>query len=400
MERRILHIDMDAFFASVEQVRNPDLVGKPLIVGGNREDRRGVVCTASYEARKYGVHSAMPLVEAKRLCPHGIFMRGHFEHYHAASKQVRAVLETVSPLVEFASIDEAYVDVSGSQKLFGGDDAIAAYIKDRVREETGLPCSVAIAPNKLVAKVATDEAKPDGYLRIGAGGEAAFFRPLPLKKLPGFGPRTRERFESLGVMTAGALADVPLPKLQGVFGPAAYAMKRRALGISTAEVVPDSVPKSISRETTFEQDLMDWDRIGQILVYLMERAMHALREEGMETKRVTLKVRHADFATYTYAKTLSEPTCLDGDVGDALHELVPKARQRRGRIRLIGVALTSLTCNQHQLRLFGGEQAEKWERAFTGVDHIRQRHGFGSIRCARTLPLGRDVELATPSLSR
>lgn len=400
LERRVLHIDMDAFFASVEQVRDPALAGKPLIIGGDKTDSRGVVCTASYEARKFGVHSAMPLVEAKRLCPHGIFMRGNFEHYRKASEQVRSVLETVSPLVEFASIDEAYVDVSGSQRLFGGDEAIGAYIKERIRETTGLPCSLAIAPNKLVAKVGSDEAKPDGYLRIANGGEADFFRPLALKKLPGVGPRTREVLESLGVLTVGALADLPLHTVLNVFGQMGYGLQRAARGISTSAVEPDSTPKSISRETTFERDLFDWEAVERTLMYLMERAMYALREHGMETKRVTLKVRYSDFKTYTFAKTLPEPTSLDGEVINALHALLPKGKERRGRVRLIGVALASLTYNQHQLRLFGRKSDERWERVFAGVDHARQRHGFECIRSARTLSLGKKVRLATPSLSR
>ncbi|MCP4638833.1 MAG: DNA polymerase IV, partial [bacterium] len=356
--------------------------------------------TASYEARRFGVHSAMPLAQAKRLCPHGIFMRGNFEHYRAASEKVRAILETVSPLVECASIDEAYVDVSGSQRLFGGDDAIAGYIKRRVREETDLPCSISIAPNKLVAKVATDEAKPDGYLRIGEGGEADFFRPLTLKKLPGIGPRTREVLEALGVMTVGALADLPLPTMLGVFGQMGYGLQRAAQGVSTSPVEPDGVPKSISRETTFERDLLDWEAVERVLVYLSERATHALREKGMETRCVTLKVRYSDFKTYTFARTLPEPTCLDGEIVSVLHELAQKGRERRGRVRLIGVALTSLRYNQHQLRLFDGQAAEKWERVLAGVDRMRERHGFESIRLARTVPLGRKVNLATPSLSR
>lgn len=391
---------MDAFFASVEQVLNPELRGKPLIIGGDKEDTRGVVSTASYEARKYGVHSAMPLVQAKRLCPHGIFMRGNFERYREASEKVRAVLETVSPLVETASIDEAYVDVSGSQHLFGGDDAIAAYIKRRIREETGLPCTIAISSNKLVSKIAADKAKPDGYLRIATGDEAAFLRPLPLGKLPGVGPKTRETLELLGVTAIGGLVDVPLATLMGVFGPAAYGLQRAALGISTSPVEPESIPKSISRETTFDQDLLDWERVERVLVYLTERAAYTLREHGMETRCVTLKVRYADFKTNTFAHTLREPTCLDTDIVEVLHTLVPKAKERRARIRLIGVALTSLTYNQHQLRLFGGKRSEKWERVLEGVDHIRDKHGFESIRTAKSMTLGKNVELATPSLYR
>lgn len=400
MERRILHIDMDAFFASVEQARDPALRGKPLIIGGAAGDTRGVVSTASYEARRYGIHSAMPLVQARRLCPHGIFMRGSFARYQAASEQVRTILETVSPWVECASIDEAYLDVSGSQGLFGGDDGIGRYIKSRIRESLGLPCTVAIAPNKLVAKVACGEAKPDGYLRVAAGDEASFLRPLPIRKLPGVGPRTGEMLEGLGVTTVGHLASLPREMLLRTFGPWGHTLQRAACGISNAGVETEGTPKSISRETTFEQDILDWEHVRRTMTYLAERALYALRENGMETKCVTLKVRYADFDTHTFAQTLREPSAVDRDVLEALDGLIPKAQARRARIRLIGVALTALTYNQHQLYLFGREGAEKWARALEGVDHIRARHGFESIRSARSMEMGREVKLATPSLSR
>jgi DNA polymerase IV len=400
MERRILHIDMDAFFASVEQVRDPSLVGKPLIIGGDLTDTRGVVSTASYEARKYGVHSAMPLSEAKRRCPHGVFMRGNFEHYRDASLKVRAVLDTVSPLVEMASIDEAYVDVTGSQRLFGGDDAIAAHIKGRIREDTGLPCTVSVSPNKLVSKIATDEAKPDGYLRIPAGGEAAFLRPLPIGKMPGIGPRTREILESIGLMTLGALADVPIDALTAVFGASAHGLQRSARGESTSGVVTASEPKSISRETTFGNDQADWAQVGRVLTYLAERCAHTLRGHGMEARCVTLKVRYADFKTVTFARTLPEPTSLDGEILDVLRQQVPRARERRIRVRLIGVALSGLSHDQHQLRLFGGAGREKWGQVLESVDALRDRHGFDTLRTARSMSLGKKVTLATPSLSR
>ena len=399
MERRILHIDMDAFFASVEQVLNPALKGKPLIIGGLKEDTRGVVATASYEARKYGVHSAMPLVQARRLCPHGIFMRGNYEHYEAASQKVRDILDTVSPLVEPMSIDEAYIDVSGSQRLFGGDDAIAHYIKSRIREETQLPCTVAIAPNKLVAKVASDEGKPDGYLRIPAGGERAFLQPLRIGKLPGVGPRTRDLLEALGVMTIGRLADLPIQALLNVFGQSGYALQRAAQGICTTEVEPESLSKSVGRETTFERDLLDWNEIERVLAYLAERAAYALREKAMETRCVTLKVRYGDFKTNTFAKTLPEPTCVDAEIIRVLHELIPKARERRARVRLIGVSLSSLTYNQHQMSLFDKRGAERWERALESVDQVRERYGFEYLRFAKSMTLKRS-RLATPSLSR
>ncbi len=400
MSRRILHIDMDAFFASVEQVRNPELQGKPLIIGGDKTDVRGVVSTASYEARAYGIHSAMPLAEAKRRCPHGIFMRGNFALYQQASEKVHAVLDTVSPLVEMASIDEAYVDITGSQRLFGGDDAIAAYIRRRVREETMLPCTVSIASNKLVAKVATDEAKPDGYLRIAEGDEAAFFHPLPLKKLPGVGPRTRETLETLGVFTIGTLAVLPLPILLNAFGTGGYGLQRAARGISVGAVEPTSRPKSISRETTFETDVFEWQRVLQVMTYLMERASYAMRTQDLETKCITLKVRYADFTTLTFAHTLPEPTNLDSEIHAVLEKLANKARTRRERVRLVGVSLGALSYNQHQLKLFGNAECEKWERVLERVDHVRDRYGFEMLRSARSMALGKHVSLATPSLSR
>lgn len=401
MERRIVHIDMDAFFASVEVVRDPSLAGKPLIIGGNKEDMRGVVSTASYEARRYGIHSAMPLAEAKRRCPHGIFMRGHFEHYREASRKVRGVLETVTPLVQMASIDEAYLDVSGSQRIFGGDEGIGTYIKEEIKAQTGLPCTVAITPNKLVSKIGSDEGKPDGYVRVAAGEERAFLAPLSVRKLPGAGPRTCDVLERMGIRTLGELASTSLVPLEGAFGhQTAISLQRRAQGISTSEVEVERVAKSISRETTFPEDTLAWPQIEQTLAYLTERCMYTLREEGLEAKRVTLKVRYRDFETKTFAHTLSEPTAVDSVVGATLRELIVKGKSRRDRVRLIGVGLDQLRYNQHQMTLFGGKGNEKWERVLEQADAVRQKHGFKYLRSGKSLGLGREVKLATPSLSR
>ena len=398
METRILHIDMDAFFASVEQALHPELRGKPVIVGGDKESR-GVVCAASYEARAFGVHSAMPLYQARKLCPQGIFLKGAFERYRAASDRVREVLNTVSPMVEFASIDEAYVNVSGSQRLFGGDDAIGRYVKERIRAATELPCTVAIASNKMVAKVAADHAKPDGYLRIATGDEAAFLRPLPIRKLPGVGPRTCATLESIGIRTIGALADLSERTLEGVFGDGGRALQRAARGCCTAPVVPQGLPKSISRETTFERDCGDWGRLENMAAYLLERAAHALREAGMEAKTVTLKVRYADFATVLHSTTLPDPTSVDVEFLRALDDLFPKARARGMPVRLVGAGLSALRLNQHQMRLFDSRCGEKWEQVLERVDALRRRHGFECVGLARAMNIGRD-DLSTPSLSR
>lgn len=401
MERRILHIDMDAFFASVEVTRDPSLAGKPLIIGGAWEDQRGVVSTASYEARTYGVHSAMPLSQAKKLCPQGIFMRGNFEHYREASAKVRAILESVTPLVQMASIDEAYLDVTGSQRIFGGDDGIAHHIKSEIHAQTKLPCTVAISPNKLVSKVASDEGKPNGYVRVVSGEERSFLAPLALRKLPGAGPQTCAALERLGIRTLGDLAEAPLGMLERSFGhQTAIGLQRRAQGISTSEVETERAPKSISRETTFPEDVLEWPQVEQTLAYLTERCMFTLREEGLEAKRVTLKVRYSDFETKTFAHTLEEPTAVDAEVIEALRALVIKGKSRRARIRLVGVGLDQLRYNQHQLPLFGGKNTEKWERVLEQADAVRGKHGFNSLRTGKSIGLGREVTLATPSLSR
>jgi DNA polymerase-4 len=377
---------MDAFFASVEQVRDPSLRGKPLIIGGNRKDRRGVVSTASYEARTFGVHSAMPLSTAKRLCPNGVFMRGNREFYSQASRKVRSVLDTISPLVEMASIDEAYVDVTGSQAIFHGDDSIAAYVKSEIHRLTELSCTIAIAPNKLVAKVGSDFAKPDGYVRIDDGREEAFLAPLPVGKLPGFGPRTCEALGGLGIVTLGELARFDLRTLARVFGDQAQEMQRRARGESDSPVVTDREAKSIGRETTFEYDLDNWSEIERVLAGLAERALVALRTEGLEARTVTLKVRYAGFDTRTFATTLRTPTCVDSEVFAALRRLLPQARAEGRPVRLIGMSLSQLGDGARQLDLFGeGVESGKWQKALRSVDSLRVRHGFESVRSGMSL---------------
>lgn len=379
--KRILHIDMDAFFASVEVVRNPALRGKALIVGGEPGDLRSVVSSASYEARKFGVRSAMPLAEARRLCPHGVFMRGDHALYERESHRIHTLLETVSPLVQMASIDEAYVDITGSLKLFGGDDAIARHLKDTIRRETGLPCTIAVSSNKLVSKIAANEVKPDGYVRIDDGVEADWLAPLPVRKLPGAGPKTCGVLEGLGILTLGQLASWPVQALEAAFGrQMAVSLRQAARGVASDEVTTEHTPKSISRETTFPHDLTDWKVTGVVAAQLAERCAHTLREEGMEARRVTLKVRYADFSTQTFARTLPESTTLDVHLLEAVRELLPRAAERRARIRLIGVNLSGLTWNQHQLSLFNREKDEKWERVLQQVDKVRGKMGFDALR--------------------
>lgn len=384
MNTRILHIDMDAFFASCEQARTPELRGKALIIGGNVDDARGVVSTASYEARAFGVRSAMPIAEARRLCPHGIFMRGDHAHYAAVSRQVKAILETVSPLVEMASIDEAYVDVTGSQRLFGGDDAIAVHLKRAIREQLNLPCSIAIAPNRLVSKVATNEAKPDGYRCILAGEERTYLAPLPVQRLPGAGPKTCESLARIGIKTVGQLAEAdPRTLARAVGDQGALGLQRAARGETGAQIETDRAPKQISRETTFSEDIGDWHELEQVLMPLAEHCCHRLRGRGMVAWRVTLKVRYAPFDTQTFAHTLDAATNLDAEVFSALRPLIAKARARRGKVRLIGVALGQLGHAEGQLDLFAAPGHEKWGRVLTQVDALRGKIGFNAVRLGK-----------------
>jgi len=378
---------MDAFFASVESARDPSLRGKPLIVGGNLDDLRSVVSSASYEARRYGVRSAMPIAQAKRLCPHGVFMRCSRGVYGEASRRIQEILETATPHIQMASIDEANLDITGSIHLFGDEEKLARHIKNAILEQERITCTIGVASNKMVAKVAANECKPDGFLSIAPGAERDFLAPLSVGKLPGVGPHAKEALENMGVMTIGRLATVPEPTLKRMFGEqGAASLLRAACGMGSDEITPQDQPKSISRETTFPEDLSDWRVIEPVVFRLAEHCAYALRSEGLETKRVTLKTRYADFQTKSFAKTLSDPTALDVDIMAALRELFPKAQARRARVRLVGVHLSALSWNQHQMRLFNREKMEKWERVSQTVDTVRGKLGFDAVHVGRVLP--------------
>lgn len=384
--RRILHIDMDAFFASVEVARNPQLQGKAVVVGGNPEDRRGVVSSASYEARAYGVHSAMPLGRAKQLCPHAVFIRGSHGVYGEVSRRIRDILYSVTPLVQMASIDEANLDITGSIHLFDNEAALALSLKQRIYEKEQLTATVGIASNKMVAKIAANQCKPDGFLAVPDGEEAVFLAPLSVAKLPGVGPRSREMLEERGILTVAQLAAVPEAVLSRLMGAqAAAGLHAAAQGVGSDIVDPVRIPKSISRETTFSEDLQDWKELEAVLFCLAEHCAYTLRSEGLEAGKVTLKVRYSDFETKSFGITLPEPTCLDTRIVEALKLLMPKAQQRRTRVRLIGVNVSGLSKDQHQMRLFDREDREKWERLLHAVDGMREKLGFDSMRLGNTL---------------
>ena len=297
--RDILHVDMDAFFASVERILDPSLTGKPVIVGGRVEDR-SVVSSASYEARRYGVRSAMPIAQARRLCPNGVFLQGHYEAYSEFSRRTFHILRQFTPVIERMSLDDFYLDLTGCRRLHGHPLDAADRIKRTVFSETQLPVSVGAGSSKLVAKVASGQAKPNGVLFVAPGGEAAFFRNLPLRKLPGIGASTAERLGKFNLSTLGEVAALPKKQLEQLFGTHGTALWERCLGRDDSPVVADpGLPKSIGRERTFAQDTTDHGAIRALLHMLTEKTARQLREEGLVARRVTVKVRYADFQTAT-----------------------------------------------------------------------------------------------------
>ena len=371
---------MDAFFVSVEEVLDPSLVGKPVVVGGDPEGR-GVAAAASYAARKYGIHSAMPLAKARRLCPHAIFLRGSHGVYGEFSRRIFALLRNFSPLVEPMSMDEAYVDLTGCQKLHGPVLKTAERIRNEIKTQVGINASIGIASNKLLAKVASGFVKPNGVLWIAPGKEGRFLKPLPVGRIPGVGPKSGERFKRMGVKTVGDLAALPKELLEEVHGKWGTGLYLKSRGICQSRVVGESEDsRSISRETTLETDSMDAGFLESTLSYLVEKAAAQLRESELYVRAVSLKLRTSDFKTVTRSFTLSQPTAEDHVIFQTCVGLFRKLFVRRTRVRLIGVCLSSLTRNPcAQTDLFQGMAEERWDRLYQGIDRIRNKYGFRSI---------------------
>ncbi len=380
----ILHVDMDAFFVSVELLAHPELRGKPVVVGG-QPDQRGVVAAASYEARRYGIHSAMPLRTAGRLCPHAVFLDGHHELYAEWSDRVAAILVRYSPVVEMVSIDEAYLDLAGTERLHGAPLAAAHRLLREIWEKTQLPCSAGLARTRLVAKVASDQAKPRGLLWVPAGSEAAFLAPLPVRKIPGIGKVTEAALKSLGIATVGQLAGVMQEKLEEVFGQWGTALYRKGRGEDAYEFFVDAEPKSVSNNHTFGYDTDDRATLDATLNHLCQKAAKRLREAGLEARTLTLTIRYAGFHTITRAKTLPEPTHLDTVILDTIKQLFDQHWDRRQKIRLLGVALSSLTHGGRQLDLLDAERREKLERLTRATDRLRDRFGFSKVQFGGSL---------------
>jgi len=377
----ILHVDMDAFYASVEQRDRPELRGQPVIVGGSAESR-GVVSAASYEARKFGVHSAMPTAVARRLCPHGVYLPVRMEHYATISRQIRGILESFTPLVEPLSLDEAFLDVRGCEKLFGPATQIGRAIKRRVRDETGLVASVGVAPNKFLAKLASDVCKPDGFVVVESEGVTAFLAPLPIGRLWGVGARAEQRFHELGVYTIGQLARLPEQVLIDHFGDSGKHFWQLAHGWDDRPVVPDCEAKSISSETTFARDIGDREVLRSWLLELTDQVVVRVRAIGSRARTIELKLRSADFRTHSRSVTLPDSTDLTDTIWRAVAELFDRRMPHSVLpARLIGVGVSGLERGAAiQRHLFDESSRAKQHAADHASDAIRERFGDAAIR--------------------
>jgi DNA polymerase-4 len=380
----ILHVDMDAFFVSVELLERPELIGKAVVVGG-RPDQRGVVTAASYEARKFGVHSAMPLRTAGKLCPHAVFLDGHHQKYGEWSDRIATILAQFSPIVEMVSIDEAYLDLTGTERLHGPPFAAADKLLRLITRTTALPCSGGLAATRLVAKVASEQAKPRGLLWVAPGSEARFLAPLPVRKIPGIGEVTERALRALGLETVGQLADVPQEKLDKIFGQWGTALYRKARGGDSYEFVIDAEPKSISHNHTFGEDTNDTEALVTMLSHLSQKACKRLRESGLATRTLTLTIRYAGFDTYTRSKTLPEPTLLDADIYSAFQNLFHEHRNTKRKIRLLGVSLSGFSHGAQQLDLLEAERRARLEKLTRAADILRDRFGFDSVKFGGSL---------------
>ncbi len=405
--RTIMHIDLDAFFVSVEQALNPELRDKPVVVGG-RPGGRGVVAAASYEARAFGLHSGMPLKTASRLCPQATFIEGSFFKYRDASQRFMAILAEFSPFLEPMGLDEAYLDVTGFESIHGSIRQMATKIKQRIKNELGLCASVGIANCKVVAKVASELSKPDGLIEVARGEERSFLALLPVEKLPGVGKKTERMLRSLGINTIGELSVTPLNVLKSHFGVSGEVLHRSASGIDDRKVeLPSGVVKSISRETTFDKDTRDHVFLEATLRYLSEKVGADLRERGKQTRCVTLKLRYADFTTITRSHTLPQTIDSDQTIFDTGVKLLARAlAMEKQPVRLIGIGVSNLAESGGQLAMLDAS-AQRLERLNKAIDRIRNKYGFIAIQTGRTLRLKdlfpeteKGYTLHTPSLSR
>jgi len=388
-ERRIIHADMDAFFAAVETLDDPSLRGKPVVVGG-ASDARGVVAAASYEARRFGIHSAMSMARAERLCPRLVRRPPRFGRYAEISGQVFDIFRAFTPLVEGVSIDEAFLDVTGTERLFGPAEAVGREIKRRVKDETKLTVSVGVAPNKFLAKVASDLEKPDGFVVIASDEAEARLAPLEVSRLWGVGPVTARALARMGIQRVGDLAAFPRDLLEVELGSYAEHLLELARGEDDRPVVIDDETKSIGAETTFARDIADAPTLRRHLDGLVERVAHELRDAGYRARTVHLKARYADFTTVTRSHTLASPAAATRSLREVARTLLETRLGRAGRpLRLVGFSVSNLVRPElGQMELFEDEDEAREEELDRLVDDVRDRYGRDA--------LGRASGLAEP----
>lgn len=380
--KTIFHLDMDAFFVSVEELYNPELKGKPVVVGG-QPNQRGVVSAASYAARKFGVHSAMPLRTAYKLCPQAIFIEGHPRRYKESSEQVFSVLRSFSPQVEMASVDEAYLDLTGAERLHGPPMLAAHKLHEKIRERTRLNCSIGVATSRLVAKVCSDLAKPNGILCILPGAEARFLAPLDVRKIPGVGKVTEKALHDCGIRKIGDLAHLEVSFLEQRFGKWGLALAGKARGLDAGgwfdgEIGGHEEPKSISHEHTYGEDTRDVVKIEATLAKLSEMVASRLREHKLFARTIQLKLRYSDFSTFTRAVTLDHGTQLDIDLVEQSRRLF-HANWTGKAVRLLGVQASHFQLEEGQISLLDEGKNERWRKALGAVDRIRDKFGTGSV---------------------
>jgi DNA polymerase-4 len=387
--RTIFHLDMDAFFVSVEELFDPGLKGKAVVVGGQR-DERGVVSAASYEARQFGVHSAMPLRTAAKLCPQAIFVDGHPERYREYSAKVYSVLNGFSPLVEMASIDEAYLDMTGTERLHGPVLRAAHTLHQRMKSETCLNCSIGIGTSRLVAKVASAKAKPNGILWAVPGQEAKFLAPLDVRDIPGVGKVMEQKLHALGIRQVAELAKLSEQELGKRFGKWGLALAGKARGEDAGgwfdtEVGEDTDPKSISHEHTFNQDTARQDQLETTLMRLSEMVGRRLREHGLHARTIQIKLRYKDFTTITRAHSLEDPTQLDTEIFELVRTLFRKNWRKGAEVRLLGVQTSSFEKPAEQIGLMDEDRHARWKQAMAAADRLRDKFGESSVGLASGL---------------
>ena len=387
MERNIIHLDLDAFFVAVERKNNPKLNGRPLIVGGS--SRRGVVAACSYEARRFGVHSAMPMYLAMQLCPDATVISGDMESYSKHSHLVTEVIADSAPLFEKASIDEFYIDASGMDRFFGAF-RWAVELRQKIMRESRLPISLGMSVNKLVSKVATGEFKPNAEKMIASGTEKEFLAPLSVDKIPMIGKQTSSFLYDMGVRTVSTLREMPVKFLVSAFGKHGISLWNKAQGIDESPVVPYTEQKSISTESTFEEDTIDVRRLKSILIAMVEKVTFQLREQKKLASCITVKIRYSNFDTET--RQVHVPyTASDGFVLRTVLELFDKLYNRRMLIRLVGVRLSGLVFGNHQISLF--DDTEEDINLYEAIDYIKHKHGVEKLIRATTLGVGRRVRM-------